>query len=614
MPTRHLAFLIACILTASCRTETRPNAESTTSAQLSDVGGVAIAPELSWRRVWVGPNTDFYAYSISPDGRSVSFPEWDTGDLGARDLLTNRTRRVTNKGTWADSGDFAEVSAFSRDGRRIAYAWSAERDDGYQLRVVNSDGSGERVLFANGSNVRYITPEEWSPDDKLILATVWRADGTNEIAMIAADNGRLRVLKSLDWAASSQLSFSPDGRAVAYDFPPDLRFPQRDIYILAADGSRELRIVTGPANDRLLAWQPDGNGILFYSDRGGTPGIWRLPMRASEPAGAPVLVRGDVWRLEPIGFAGGGYYHGVVVRGSEIQSATIDVAGGRVLAPPAPVDVHGGGIAADWSRDGRWFVHLHRDPTERRPRITVRSVSGDESREVSHPFATIALVRWGPDDNSLLVLGAEPRRRAELHLVNLRDATWRSLGAVRGLTNADWATAGRVLYTRRYTEGANSSISAYDVDSGRSRELLALPSGGGLAVSPDGDSLAYSVFERATQTHRVLVRAIRGGATREVFRLRSPRAILETGSLDWTPDGRHLVVVELETRDHPARLWSVPLSGGEPREILQFRGIMHVRLHPDGRRILFRGGENLGEVWVLERPKPPQGSATRSAP
>lgn len=624
MTRRHYAFIIACFAAASCKSDSRPNAEPTLSsrdapaaqssgAPLSDVvdlADVAIAQELTWRRAWVGSNTDFYAWSISPDARFASFPEWDTGDLGVRDLLTDSTRRVTNKGTWADSGDFAEVSAFSRDGRRIAYAWSAERGDGYQLRVINTDGSGERLLFANGSNVRYITPEEWSPDDRLILATIWRADRTNEIALVSADNGRLRILKSLDWAASSNLAFSPDGRYVAYDLPPERNSLQRDIYTLAADGSREMRVVTGLANDQLLGWQPDGNGILFYSDRGGTPGIWRLPMRASQPAGEPVLVRGDVWRLRAIGFAERGYYHGVTVRSSEIQQATLDVAGGRLLAAPTPVDVNGGGISADWSPDGRWFVYLRRDTDARRPRITIRSVSGDEVREVSHNFEAIGLVAWGSDANSLLVWGAESRQRTALHLLDLRDGTSKSLRGMRGANGMDWAPDGRTLYGRAYTEGGRSGIFEYALDSGKTRELFSLPSGGGLAVSPAGDSLAYSVFDRASKTHRVLVRAIRGAAVREVFRVQSPRAIVESGSLAWTPDGRHLVVAELGARDRPARLWSVPLGGGQAREIMRFQGIIHVRLHADGRRILFRGGESLGEVWVLERSKGGRGQVS----
>lgn len=30
------------------------------------------------------------------------------------------------------------------------------------------------------------------------------------------------------------------------------------------------------------------------------------------------------------------------------------------------------------------------------------------------------------------------------------------------------------------------------------------------------------------------------------------------------------------------------------------RTILGVRMHPDGRRVLFTGGEFKGEVWVLE--------------
>jgi hypothetical protein len=43
---------------------------------------------------------------------------------------------------------------------------------------------------------------------------------------------------------------------------------------------------------------------------------------------------------------------------------------------------------------------------------------------------------------------------------------------------------------------------------------------------------------------------------------------------------------------------------------MRFKGIIRVRLHPDGRRILFRGGEALGEVWVLDRSKGERGQVS----
>ena len=61
--------------------------------------------------------------SVSPDGRYISFVDWETGDLALREISTGADRRLTNKGTWKQSDDFAEESAISRDGRLVVYAW-----------------------------------------------------------------------------------------------------------------------------------------------------------------------------------------------------------------------------------------------------------------------------------------------------------------------------------------------------------------------------------------------------------------------------------------------------------------------------------------------------------
>ena len=63
-----------------------------------------------------------YYGSVSPDGRVISFTDWDTGDLALHDVTTGQNRRLTtNKKDW---DAYAIGSAISRDGRHIAYGWA----------------------------------------------------------------------------------------------------------------------------------------------------------------------------------------------------------------------------------------------------------------------------------------------------------------------------------------------------------------------------------------------------------------------------------------------------------------------------------------------------------
>lgn len=86
----------------------------------------------------------------------------------------------------------------------------------------------------------------------------------------------MRVLKSIDWRGVRRMFFSPDGKVLAYDLSVGDSSQQRDVFILAVDGSRETPAVVHPATDIVVGWSPDGSRLLFSSDRTGVIGLWGL--------------------------------------------------------------------------------------------------------------------------------------------------------------------------------------------------------------------------------------------------------------------------------------------------------------------------------------------------
>ncbi len=248
------------------------------------LGAVVAAPNgIVNRQIWTGKGVDTEG-TVSPDGRYLSFVDWETGDLAIRDLSAGTNRRLTNKGTWEQSDDFAEESAISRDGAQVAYAWWDNSRDRYVLRLLRLDGSAPVRTIVDNAEIDWIAPYDWSPDGRSIAVAVARKDRTDQIGLVGID-GTLRVLKSVDFRGTTKLSFSPDGTLLAYDHSV-ADTSQRDVFVMRVDGSRDTAAVVHRASDAVVGWSPDGRSLLFASDRSGALALWSVPIANGRPAGA----------------------------------------------------------------------------------------------------------------------------------------------------------------------------------------------------------------------------------------------------------------------------------------------------------------------------------------
>ena len=205
------------------------------------------------RQVWAGSGVDVLG-GLSPDGRHLTFVDWDTGDLAVRDLRTGKNRRLTNKGSWDDSSEFAEFSVVSPDGKQVAYNWF-NKDESFDLRITKLDGSESRVVLRYDAR-DYAQPLGWTPDGKRIFV-VFSKDQvrTLEAAFVSVADGSMEVIKTLPWFAGSwgSASLSPDGRYVVYDKLGE-GFEQRDIFLLSTDGNSDSPLISHPADDRAPVW------------------------------------------------------------------------------------------------------------------------------------------------------------------------------------------------------------------------------------------------------------------------------------------------------------------------------------------------------------------------
>jgi Tol biopolymer transport system component len=579
------------------------------------------ATELSTRRVWTAPaRRDIYG-TVSPDGRLVPYTNWDEhGDLFVHDLATGADRRLTNT---ANDQEYAEGSGFSRDGKQLAYAWLNGKNR-YELRIIGLQGTGIpefRRLFDN-EDVNYVSPDDWSPDGKWLAVQLHRKDRSTQIGLIAIQDGSLRVLKTVGWRGATRLFFSSDSRYLAFDLPVSDTAEQRDVFVLAIDGSGEIPAVIHPSQDVLLGWSPDGKRLLFASDRSGSTGLWSLAFADGRPQGAPELLKPEIGRHEFKGVTTSGALYSAIWNsggGPEIEVASFDFTAGKFLSKPvAPIQTFvGANQSPDWSPDGKYlaYVSLRGTVGSRYFVLGIRSVETGHIRELtpSPAFVFFQGLLWAPDGRSLLVGGQDAKGRHGIFRVDAQTGQSTIIVPREGNDGPHFLASspdGKKLYYRSHPPGSpETAVVERDLASGDERELFRNAFIGSVCLSPDGRYIAAGIRDESTKFAAAVLLLVSGGEPRELMRVNPSSLTGFTGQLvgvaGWTPDSRSVLLRKSSPGGGQSETWLVSVDGKQRKLDLDLgigKRIPQIRLHPDGQQIAFEmsGPQKPTEIWVLE--------------
>ncbi len=556
---------------------------------------------LAVRQVWAGA-LESATGAVSPDGRFLSFADYSSADLAVRELATGNTRRVTNhKGTGLEHW---QSSSFSPDGNRIAYICQNGWD--FELRTIGLDGSNPRVLigkeFWKGAlGYPDIVPGAWSADGKHILVSLWTRDKPIQIALVTVQDGSVQILKTLDWRNPGHMCLSPDGRYIAYDFPQKENAKERDIFLLASDGGREIPLVQHPATDLAVGWTPDGKGLLFASDRTGTMDLWFVRVDQGKPQDSPVLVKKEVGNITPLGLTrDSSLYYGLSVGMEDVYVATLDATTGKILSPPAALSRRytGGNLAPDWSPDGKYIAYS----SKRVPlvsggnsrNITIRSVESGEERELQSKVDPRYNLRWSPDGRAILVVGGGPENQVGAYVVNAQ--TGDITASLPWAFWAEWSRDGQAVFYL-HNNPDKVPLLVRDLKTGQERDLWRVPVGS-ISASPDGKWLAFSSADSERKVSTLNIMPAAGGDPRVVLTVNKPEDFM---SIVWSPDGRHLYFARRNVSENRSQMWRIAVEGGAPQNLgLPLNLMSQISIHPDGRRIAYNFGISKSEVWVME--------------
>lgn len=597
-------------------------------ALTAGVRAPAGSSRLTIRRV---PDLDMYA-KPSPDGKYLAFTDWDTGNLAVLDVATGSTRPLTKDASLGDSGGFAEFSAWSRDSRRIACQWEVygAKESRSELRVVSLEADmPPRTIVIPGA--RWAEPLDWSPDNARVLCLYGVGNPASGLALIAVASG---VVETFDLPRSSWgYQFSTDGEAILYSASTDGKNGPHDVFLRNLRTGVTAPIVQHPAEDLLVGVLPGSDWLFFASDRRGRLDMWAVPFRDQKADGDPVLVKQGLGRFYPLGFSGDGrYYYATLSATDDVYFADFDRERGKVTGEPRKFKSRWDGVSsfASFSPDGGSLAFAVKRgpspvPVHGTDSLVVQSIKEPASDPVVVGFEEFGLTQvMGPcwlADGKAVVLGGYGGRDGGEHALYRVDLpslrTTRVYALPEGHRLQGHACAGDEprVYAGVVSPGAGQTperpglVVRIDAAGGQEREMFRTPSGQGLSgfsLAPDGNALSV-VTSLDRQRRALFVVPLRGGPPRQIleFRQRSGGGVYNV----WAPDGRSVLYIQMSdtwSEDHTFFLRSVRVDGGAavPETIFQWPGqFFWLKFHPNGRLMAFTGrpdASTSSEVWVME--------------
>ena len=544
--------------------------------QVTDAAGVETSPSLS-------PDGQYFAYSGNA--------------RGGYDIYVQRVGGRTPVLIAGDSID--EVwPAYSPGGKQIAYAVR-----GGGIFIVGATGESARRLTSFGSN------PAWSPDGRRIVfgseevRTPYSVNSNGTLWVVDVSGGEPGQVGRQESGGMYQPVWSPSGERIAFWSTAN---GQRDLETIRIDGSDRVKVTNDRELDWAPAWSADGKALFFASDRGGTMGVWRIPVDESAgratSAPTPIAAGVDVAMEMPQPSRDGT----ALLFRSKLESINpaaiaFDPARRRIGALTMLQNRAGILAPTDVSPDGRLLALASMHGREQD--IFVMRADGTGLSRLTDDLAR----DWEPrflSDGKTLAFYSNLSGKYDGWTIRT-DGSGRTritdlaVGAIFPLFSPD----GTKLVTAVFPRGARIGFAPYPMTARTAKTLdgLHLPGGeltptywsrsgrwlSGYIMTPAGDNAGFGVFD--------------------VARGRAHKLNEDTQAyvLAWLPDDRHVVyfnergklvmqdVVTLERHEIEGTLALPP----DP-----FGGVV---ASPDGRTLYYGARQLESNIWIVRKPSHP---------
>ena len=427
--------------------------------------------------------------AISPDGAYVAF-SWsgekgDNYDIYVVRLGAEQPLRLTQDPA-LDS-----YPAWSPDGRQIAFV--RRKGTEASIVVVPMLGGPERTLYRGRMSTELDLSQQpalsWSPDGKSIVFTGQSGEtGQYVLSVLSMETGAVSVVSSpgADLLGDASPAVSPDGRSLAfvrYLAPLNGRVLLQPLSAGLRPEGRALEATDAGLALRSPAWVDDG---LLFADRE------RIFQWKRNKGAVPIYAADGTLgglSLGPKGLDGG---RQMVVASErvdcDIWALALNAEGTQSTGPPYALQRS---TAPDgnpnFSPDGRYiaFVSLRSGTSE----IWVADADGQHARQLTRMGAHVTgYPKWSPDSRRIAFHARVPDV-AQIYVVDVNQGVPRQITHENpGLAIASWSRDSRFLYATTLT-ATGATIFRLRADGGPKERLW---EGTMQVESLDGKRLLYS--------------------------------------------------------------------------------------------------------------------------
>lgn len=415
--------------------------------------------------------------------------------------------------------------SFSPDGKQFVFVRGNSPNAGVSaLIVANIDGTGERQLSVKNYPDRFspifFTGPSWSPDGKIVAASVATAGGQSRVLGFSIADGAEQQLWEQSWPFTGRVQWLPDMTG--------------------------LLVVAGEARATAQLWHvnhPDGSGRRVTNDLGTYRSIG---LTQDGKTFTTVQAQGlvNLW-VAP---------EGDVAKASRLPTGNVSFYSSS-------------GNNVSWTPDGR-IVFVSTEGGN--PNIWITKPDGSERKQLTANDAANFSPVVSPDGQYIVFSVSRGGNRTLWRMnVNGSNPVQLTFGMVDSFPSIS-PDSRWVIYTAQGQ--ARPALWKVSIDGGTPSQIMDQNATMG-AVSPDGRYIAYTYPESADSLappNRVAVIPFEGGEPIKTFQVQGSGTVLAV--MQWANDGNSILYTV--TANNVTNIWRQPLDGGPPKQATEFKELL----------------------------------------